>query len=322
MATGTDAVIEAPADRLDKDQFYSDKPEAAGKIISTQGGYLQNIDQFAADFFFIAPREAESLDPQQRMLLENHWRALEDAGISPSSLMGSQTGLFAGICGNDYYHLLAGRAYEEIDAYMASGTAHSTAVGRLAFYLGSQGPAIAVDTACSSSLVALHLACQSLRKNECNLALVSGVNALLSPEYSINFSRAGMLSPEGRCKTFDDSADGYVRGEGCGVVVLKSLADALQDNDNILAVVKGSATNQDGRSSGLTAPNGSAQRQVITQALKNAGLTPEQISYVEAHGTGTSLGDPIEIEALQAVYGRNRKTPLNLGSVKSNIGHL
>ena len=317
-----DAVKDAPEARLSKAQFYNPDPDAAGKIISTQGGYLNDIDQFAAEFFFISPREADSLDPQQRMLLENHWRALEHAGILPSSLMGSQTGLFAGICSNDYYHLLASRAYTEIDSYMASGTAHSTAVGRLAFYLGTQGPAIAVDTACSSSLVSIHLACQSLRAGECELALASGVNALLSPEFSINFSRAGMLSPEGRCKTFDDGADGYVRGEGCGVVVLKKLSDALRDGDNILAVIKGSATNQDGRSSGLTAPNGSAQRQVLAEALQAAGLKADQISYVEAHGTGTSLGDPIEIEALQAVYGSQRQTPLTIGSVKSSIGHL
>ncbi|MGR9012007.1 MAG: SDR family NAD(P)-dependent oxidoreductase [Gammaproteobacteria bacterium] len=322
LVNEVDAVKEAPEQRLSKARFYHPDPDAAGKIISTQGGYLNDIDQFAAEFFFISPREADSLDPQQRMLLENHWRALEHAGILPSSLMSSQTGLFAGICGNDYYHLLASRAYTEIDSYMASGTAHSTAVGRLAFYLGTQGPAIAVDTACSSSLVALHLACQSLRAGECELALASGVNALLAPEFSINFSRAGMLSPEGRCKTFDDDADGYVRGEGCGVVVLKKLSDAVRDGDKILAVIKGSATNQDGRSSGLTAPNGVAQRQVLAEALQAAGLKAEQISYVEAHGTGTGLGDPIEIEALQAVYGSQRQTPLNIGSVKSSIGHL
>lgn len=321
LVNEVDAVKEAPEARLSK-QFHNPDPDAAGKIISTQGGYLNDIDQFAAEFFFISPREADSMDPQQRMLLENHWRALEHAGILPSSLMSSQTGLFAGICNNDYYHLLASRAYTDIDSYMASGTAHSTAVGRLAFYLGTQGPAIAVDTACSSSLVSIHLACQSLRAGECELALASGVNALLSPEFSINFSRAGMLSPEGRCKTFDDSADGYVRGEGCGVVVLKKLSDALRDGDNILAVIKGSATNQDGRSSGLTAPNGSAQRQVLAEALQVAGLKAEQVSYVEAHGTGTSLGDPIEIEALQAVYGSRRQTPLIIGSVKSSIGHL
>ncbi|WP_292435676.1 type I polyketide synthase [Methylobacter sp.] len=321
LVNEVDAVKEAPEARLSK-RFYNPDPDAAGKIISTQGGYLNDIDQFAAEFFFISPREADSLDPQQRMLLENHWRALEHAGILPSSLMSSQTGLFAGICNNDYYHLLASRAYTEIDSYMASGTAHSTAVGRLAFYLGTQGPAIAVDTACSSSLVSIHLACQSLRAGECELALASGVNSLLSPEFSINFSRAGMLSPEGRCKTFDDSADGYVRGEGCGVVVLKKLSDALRDGDNILAVIKGSATNQDGRSSGLTAPNGSAQRQVLVEALQAAGLKADQVSYVEAHGTGTSLGDPIEIEALQAVYGSRRQTPLTIGSVKSSIGHL
>lgn len=319
---GIDAVIEAPDSRLNREQFFSPDPNAAGKIISTRGGYLHDIDRFAADFFFISPREANSLDPQQRMLLENHWRALEHAGIQPSTLMGRQAGLFVGICGNDYYHLLASRDYAVIDSYMASGTAHSTAAGRLAFYLGTHGPAIAVDTACSSSLVAVHLACQSLREGECELALASGVNALLAPEYSINFSRAGMLSPKGLCKTFDDSADGYVRGEGCGVVVLKRLSDAERDGDNILALVRGSATNQDGRSSGLTAPNGNAQRQVISQALSAARLSADQVSYVEAHGTGTSLGDPIELEALQAVYGKNRQMPLNIGSVKSSIGHL
>ncbi|TAL41473.1 MAG: polyketide synthase, partial [Methylovulum sp.] len=284
LAEGLDAVREAPSERFSREQLYSPDPEAAGKIISLRGGFLDDIDRFAAEFFFISPREAESMDPQQRLLLECHWRALEHAGIPAAALMGGKTGLFVGICGNDYYHLLASRAFAEIDSYMASGTAHSTAAGRLAFFFGSRGPAVAIDTACSSSLVALHLACRSLRDGESDLALASGVNALLSPEYSINFSRAGMLSPDGRCKTFDDAADGYVRGEGCGVVVLKRLADALRDGDQILAVVKGSAVNQDGRSSGLTAPNGSAQRAVIEQALRDAGLNAAEVGYVEAHG--------------------------------------
>jgi len=323
LTEGFDAVREAPSERFSRERLYSSDPDAAGKIISLRGGFLDDTDRFAADFFFISPREAESMDPQQRLLLETHWRALEHAGIPPAALMGGKTGLFVGICGNDYYHLLASRAFAEIDSYMASGTAHSTAAGRLAFFFGAQGPAVAIDTACSSSLVALHLACRSLRDGESDLALASGVNALLSPEYSINFSRAGMLSPDGRCKTFDDDADGYVRGEGCGVIVLKRLADALRDGDQILAVVKGSAVNQDGRSSGLTAPNGSAQRAVIEQALRDAGLDAAAVGYVEAHGTGTRLGDPIEIEALQHVYGKHKKSsPLWIGSVKSNIAHL
>ncbi|MDO9003892.1 MAG: type I polyketide synthase [Aquabacterium sp.] len=323
LASGGDAVREASEQRFNRAQLYSPDPDADGKMLSMRGGFLDDIDQFAADFFFISPREADSMDPQQRLLLETHWRALEQAGIPAAALMDSSTGLFAGLCGNDYYHLLASRALESIDSYMASGTAHSTAVGRLAFFFGTKGPAVAVDTACSSSLVALHLACRSLREGECGLALASGVNALLSPETSINFSRAGMLSPDGCCKTFDDAANGYVRGEGCGVVVLKRLADALRDGDNILAVIKGSAVNQDGRSSGLTAPNGPAQRAVIHQALQSAGLNAGQVSYVEAHGTGTRLGDPIEIEALQDAYGRHRhSSALSIGSVKSNIAHL
>jgi len=323
LMEGFDAVREAPSERFSRERLYSPDPDAAGKITSLRGGFLDDIDRFAAEFFFISPREAESMDPQQRLLLETHWRALEHAGIPAAALMDSKTGLFVGICGNDYYHLLASREFESIDSYMASGTAHSTAAGRLAFFFGSRGPAVAIDTACSSSLVALHLACRSLRDGESDLALASGVNALLSPEYSINFSRAGMLSPDGRCKTFDDDADGYVRGEGCGVVVLKRLADALRDGDQVLAVVKGSAVNQDGRSSGLTAPNGSAQRSVIEQALRDAGLDAAAVGYVEAHGTGTRLGDPIEIEALQYAYGRHKKSsPLWIGSIKSNIAHL
>ncbi|HEX2244530.1 MAG TPA: type I polyketide synthase, partial [Gammaproteobacteria bacterium] len=261
------------------------------------------------------------MDPQQRLLLEVSWEALEHAGIAPERLVGSSTGVFLGISSNDYHDRLVQRNPEEIDAYLATGTLHSALAGRVSYTLGLQGPNVAVDTACSSSLVAVHLAIASLRNGECDLALAGGVNVLLAPELFINFSQARMLSPTGRCKTFDAAADGYVRAEGCGVVVLKRLANALSDGDNVSAVIRGSAINQDGRTSGLTVPNGPAQQGVIRAALENGHVKPAEVSYVEAHGTGTSLGDPIEVGALGAVFGE-RQEPLLVGSVKTNIGHL
>jgi acyl transferase domain-containing protein/SAM-dependent methyltransferase len=263
------------------------------------------------------------MDPQQRLLLEVAWEALEDAAHAGVGLAGSRTGIYVGIANNDYGRALYAHP-QLIDPYFSTGNAYSVAAGRLSYFLGVHGPSVAVDTACSSSLVALHLACQALRLRECDLALCGGVNLILTPEMNINFSKARMMAPDGRCKTFDAAADGYVRGEGCGMLVLRRLADAVADGDRVLAVVRGSALNQDGRSSGLTAPNGPAQVAVIRAALAAAQVPPEAIGYVEAHGTGTSLGDPIEVGAigvaLCAVRDRNR--PLLLGSVKTNLGHL
>lgn len=319
-----DAISEIPDDRWDNEAYYDADSSKLGTIATRHGGFIDDPDLFDANFFDISPREARSLDPQQRLILEVTWEALENAGIRPASLRETKTGVFTGISTSDYYQLLAGRAPEEIDSYMGSGNAHSIAAGRLSFLLGLRGPSMAIDTACSSSLVAIHTACQSLRQGESDLCLVQGVNILLSPEITINHSRAGMLSPDGRCKAFDNSADGFVRSEGCGAIVLKPLSSAQRDGDNVLAVIMGEAVNHDGHSSGLTVPSGPSQQAVIKSAIKNANLKPEDINYIESHGTGTAIGDPIELGALAGVFGmsHSRRKPLIVGSVKANIGHL
>lgn len=325
LREGRDAIREVPKDRWDIDAFYDPNPGIPGKMYTRNGAFLDRVDLFDPQFFGIAPREAIRMDPQQRLLLEVVWEALERSGVAPDSLSGSRIGVFVGVCTNDYSDLQA-RALDvtKLDSYHASGIAHSMASGRLSYVLGLQGPSITLDTACSSSLVAVHLACQSLRRRECKLALAGGVNVILTPDMFIALSKASMLARDGRCKTFDASADGYARGEGCGVVVLKRLSDALADGDRILALIRGSAINQDGPSSGLTAPNGPAQTSVIRDALMDGGIAPEQVSYLETHGTGTALGDPIEVQALAAAYGgsRTHSNPLLIGALKSNIGHL
>lgn len=322
LKNGVDAISEIPGNRWDIDRFYDADPETPGTIQTRYGGFIDGIEQFDPGFFGISPREAQHLDPQQRLLLEVAWELLERAGIPPSSLEGSQTGVFIGISTNDYLQRLS-NIPESIDAYLGTGNALSVAANRLSFFLGLEGPSLAIDTACSSSLVAIHQACQSLRGGETDLVISGGVNLLLDPTVSINHSRARMLAPDGRCKAFAAEADGFVRSEGCGLILLKRLADAERDGDRIMAVIRGSAVNQDGRTSGLTVPNGPAQERVIRQALKRAGLTPAQIDYVEAHGTGTALGDPIEAGALEAVFGADHHDrPLLIGSVKTNIGHL
>jgi acyl transferase domain-containing protein/acyl-CoA synthetase (AMP-forming)/AMP-acid ligase II/SAM-dependent methyltransferase/acyl carrier protein len=295
-------------------------PHVPEAVANAEGGYLADVEHFDAAFFGIAPREAVFIDPQHRILLETAWAALEHAGLAPDCLAGSATGVFVGISTADYSRLLLAHA-GYADPYLGTGNSASMAAHRLSYHLDLRGPSAAVDTACSSSLVAVHLACQSLRNGECDLALAAGVNLILAPELTEAFSRAGMLSPAGRCKTFDAAADGYVRGEGCAVLVLKLLPAALRDGDPIFAVLEASAVNQDGRSNGITAPNGAAQADLIQRTLRLAGRTPGQISYVEAHGTGTSLGDPIEFEGLQAALGTARQ-PCALGAVKTNVGHL
>ena len=324
LSEGVDGISEIPEDRWDVAAFFDPDPDAAGKMYTRHGAFLPQVDLFDPRFFGISPREALSMDPQQRLLLEVGWEALENAGIAPARLAGTPTGFFVGISGNEYGFLSSGGDPAAIDAYFGTGNASSAAAGRFSYALGLTGPSMAVDTACSSSLVAVHLACKSLRSGESSVALAAGVNLILSPGTNIGLSRARMLAPDGRCKTFDAAADGYVRGEGCGVVVLKSLDDALRDGDSVLAVIRGSAVNQDGRSSGLTVPNGLAQQAVIRAALADAGVEGERVSYVEAHGTGTALGDPIEVQALAAALagGRDRGRPLMVGSVKTNIGHL
>ncbi|MBD1836177.1 type I polyketide synthase [Cyanobacteria bacterium FACHB-472] len=322
LRNGVDAIADIPQDRWDIDAHYDPDPNVPGKMYVRSGAFLEQVDEFDPQFFGIAPREAISMDPQQRLLLEVSWEALENAGFAPDKLVGSQTGVFVGIMNLDYFQLNS--APSLIDAHTATGNAFSVASGRLSYTLGLQGPSVAIDTACSSSLVAVHLACQSLRARECHLALGAGVNLILTPSVFINESRARMLSSDGHCKTFDAAADGFARGEGCGVVILKRLSDAIADGDNILALIRGSAVNQDGRSGGLTVPNGPAQQAVIRKALATAGVEPGQVSYIEAHGTGTSLGDPIELRALGAVLGQGRSPdqPLIVGSVKTNMGHL
>jgi acyl transferase domain-containing protein len=280
LRTGKDAITEVPADRWHNDQLYNADPDIPGTISTRYGGFVGDLQDFDAEFFGIADREARSLDPQQRLVLEVGWEALEQAGIIPGQLLDSDTGIFIGISSNDYSQHLLSRNRCEIDAYLATGNSHSTAAGRLSYLLGLTGPSLAIDTACSSSLVAVHLACQSLRQQECSLALVGGVNRIFSPDFSINFSKAHMLAADGRCKTFDARADGFGRAEGCGMVVLKRLSDAVAAGDPVWALIRGSAVNQDGRSSGLTVPNGPAQQAVIRQALVNAGVAPTEVSYL------------------------------------------
>ena len=291
------------------------------------GAYLDEIDLFDAAFFRISPVEAQLLDPQQRLMLETSWRALEDAGLDPDRLRGSRTGVYAGISNYDYRsQAMAAREGSEPAAslYMVSGSSFNTAIGRVAFALDLEGPAMAMDTACSSSLVAIHQAVSGLQRGEADLALAGGVHAILSGRLSELRGNAGMLSPDGQCKTFDAAANGYVRGEGCGIVVLKRLREAEADGDRVWGVIRGSAINQDGASPGLTVPSGPAQERVIEAALQRAGILPAQVDYVEAHGTGTVVGDPIEVQALASAYGKGRvaERPLLIGSVKTNIGHL
>ena len=324
LSGGVDAIREIPEDRFDVDEFYDPDQQTPGKIYTRSGGYLDSVDGFDPEFFGISPREAVWMDPQQRLMLEIAWEGLERAGYAPASLRGSRTGVFVGVAANEYSHLLSSDSVENLEAHFITGNALNAIAGRVAFTLGLEGPAMAVDTACSSSLVAVHQASQALHSGDCDMALAGGVNVLLSPASIVAASRARMLAPDGRCKTFDAAADGYARGEGCGVLVLKRLSDAQRDGDRICAVIRSSAVNQDGASSGLTVPNGGAQQRLIAAALARAGLTGADVDYLEAHGTGTPLGDPIEVQAAAAVYGAGRdpNRPLLMGTAKTNIGHL
>ena len=324
LSGGVDAIREIPEDRFDIDEFYDPDQQTPGKIYTRSGGYLERVDEFDPEFFGISPREAVWMDPQQRLMLEIAWEGLEKAGYAPSSLRGSRTGVFVGVGANEYAHLMSGDSVDNLEAYFITGNALNAVAGRVAFTLGLEGPAVAMDTACSSSLVAVHQATQALHSGDCDMALAGGVNVLLSPASMVAASRARMLSPDGRCKTFDAAADGYVRGEGCGVLVLKRLSDAQRDGDRICAVIRSTAVNQDGASSGLTVPNGGAQQRLIKSALDRAGLAGGDVDYLEAHGTGTPLGDPIEVQAAAAVYGAGRDPhrPLLMGTAKTNIGHL
>lgn len=325
LAAGVNTVREVPPDRWDAARYFNPEPGRVGKTCSKWGAFLDDVSGFDAAFFRISPREAKSLDPQQRLLLEVSCEALESAGQPLERLEGSRSGVFIGICGSEYASLTgAAEDFSLVDRYYGTGTALSVAAGRIAYTLDLHGPTVSVETACSSSLVAIHLAVGSLRLGEADLCIAGGVNLALSPAAGIYFSQIGAVSGRPACRPFDADADGYVRGEGCGIVVLKRLCDALRDGDHVHAVIKGSAINQDGRSAGLTAPNGAAQEALIGAALADGRIDPADVDYVEAHGTGTRLGDPIEANALGRVYGQagGRSRPLLLGAVKANIGHL
>ncbi|MGH3943104.1 MAG: type I polyketide synthase [Pseudonocardiaceae bacterium] len=324
LRAGRSGIVPTPEDRWDSSTFWSDTGDAPGKVRTVGGGFLSDIDQFDPKFFNISPKEADYIDPQQRLVLETAWTALEDADIDPTGLRGGNGAVYLGIGSMDYLLELDALEPEELDSHLGTGTAHSAVSGRLSYFLGWRGPCISVDTACSSSLVAVHLAVDGLRRRECDIALTGGVNAIHHPTASIVFSAAEMLAPDGQCKTFDDAADGYTRSEGCGILVLKRLSDAKRDGDTVLALVRGSAVRQDGESAGLTVPNGTAQEAVMRAALERAMLAPADIQYVEAHGTGTPLGDPIEMGSINDVFAGSHSSanPILVGSVKTNLGHM
>lgn len=325
LCAGRSAISPLPGDRWPIDAYYDSDPRAPGKIYTSHGGTISDIDLFDRNLFGISANEARMMDPQQRILLEVTWHALERAGIAPPTLAGSRTGVFVGIGSVDYWLIQARAGFPAATSpYAPTGGSPSAAAGRIAYCLGLNGPAISVDTACSSALTSLALACDALLRGDCPIAIAGAANVILSPDVMASLCRMGALSPDGQTKAFDARADGYVRGEGAGVVVLKPLPTALQDNDAVIAVIKGWAVNQDGRTNGLTAPSRAAQREVIEAALCHAGVDADCVAYVEAHGTGTALGDLVEMNALADVFGRRTSgvPPLLVGSVKAAVGHL
>ncbi len=323
LLSGVDAITDIPFDRFDVNAYYDPRPATPGKVITRWGGFLKDIDKFDAAFFGSSPREAERLDPQQRLLLETAWEAVEDASLAPGDLPSNQTGVFVGMWINDFEDRMFCDP-KRIDFYMATGSGRYTASGRISYFLGLQGPSLTLDTACSSSLMAMHLACRSIWSGECKVALAGGANTILRPQISIAYSQSQMLSPDGRCKFGDARANGYVRSEGAGIVVLKPLSQARADRDPIYALVLGSAANNDGRSSGsFGTPGVAGQEDMLRKAYRDAGISPGRVSYVEAHGTGTNAGDPVELQALGHVLAQEREAnqPCVVGSVKTNIGH-
>ena len=320
---GLEGVVEVPPDRWRVDDYYNAEG-GPGKTVTRRGAFVANIDQFEPTFFGVTPREASRMDPQQRMLLEVAWEAMENAGCPADQLAGTATGVYVGVGGTDYKTVPIHTAeyFQLIDAHVGTGNALSIASNRVSYALDLRGPSMSVDTACSSSSLAIHLAVESLRRGECTAALAGGVNAIITPETTIAFSQAHMLSPEGRCRSYDAGAGGYVRGEGCALVLLKRLDDAQRDGDQVLGVILGTAVNQDGRTPGISAPSVTQQEACLLSALADAGLTPDDVDYIEGHGTGTPLGDPIELQALAHVFRQSDAAPpLWVTSVKSNIGH-
>ncbi len=323
ISSGTSAITVVPADRWNADRFYHPDPLAIERMVTKWGGFVDQLKRFDASFWGISPREAMRMDPQQRWLLETAWEALEDAGVPPASLRGTTTGVFVGISANDY-HTLQLSDNHHIDVHTNSGGTLSIAANRVSYMLDLRGPSLSVDMACSSALVAVSLACQAIWSGKCQGALVGGVNVLISPNSSIGFSKAGMLSPSGQCFAFDERANGYVRGEGAGLVYLKPLSQAQRAGDRIYAVVRAAVVNQDGHTSSMTVPGVESQTAMLRQAYREAGIRPQDVDYIEAHGTGTPVGDPIESEALGKVLGEGRANNQKclIGSVKTNIGHL
>lgn len=325
LKKGVDATREVPEDRWSLRSFYDPDRRIPGKLSTSRGGFLPQIDRFDAHFFGISPREAAYMDPQQRLMLEVSWEAMEDAGLVPECLAGGDVGVFVGAFTLDYKAIQLGRLNRNlIDAHTATGAMMTMVSNRVSYVFDFRGPSMSIDTACSSSLVAVHLACQSIRGGECSIALAGGVNVMATPDYTIAESKGGFLAPDGRSKPFSALANGYGRAEGAGVVVLKPLSAAMCDGDPIYAVIRGSAVNQDGHTNGITVPSGAAQERLIHEACRHAGVLPGQIQYVEAHGTGTPVGDPIEVGALAAALGKDRPEGDRciIGAVKGNIGHL
>ncbi|AAK81287.1 acyl transferase domain-containing protein/acyl carrier protein [Clostridium acetobutylicum] len=325
LAKGVDCTIDVPKDRWNIDLFYNPDRSAIGKTHAFRGGYLNNIDKFDAGFFGITPREASSMDPQQRILLETSWEAFEDAGIDTTKLAGKDVGVYIGAFTVDYKVLQFNSANQPLlESQSATGDMMTMVSNRLSYVYNFTGPSMSIDTACSSSLVSLHLACKAIENNECSMAIAGGVNIMINPQYTIAESKGGFLSPDGRCKSFDAKANGYARGEGAGIVVLKPLDKAIEDNDNIYCVIEATAVNQDGHTKGITVPNGEAQEKLMEEVYENAGISAKDISYIEAHGTGTRVGDPIEAKAIGAALGKDRSNTDKcfIGSMKSNIGHL